>query len=100
MAKNVILWIVVAVVLWSVVSNFSGPRTGGATPVAYSDFMSWVREGSVREVVIEDKIIRGKRDNDQTFTTYSPETSNNVLMDELEKSNVRISANPPRQQNF
>jgi len=99
LAKNVILWIVVAVVLWSVVSNFSGPRTG-VTPVAYSDFVSWVKEGSVREVVFDGEAIRGKRDNDQTFVTYNPETNNNVLMGELEKSNVRISANPPRQQNF
>ena len=99
LAKNVILWIVVAVVLWSVVSNFSGPRTG-VTPVAYSDFMSWVREGSVREVVFEGDAIRGKRDNDQSFITYNPETSNEVLMGELEESNVRISATPPRQQNF
>jgi len=99
LAKNVILWIVVAVVLWSVVSNFSGPRTG-VTPVAYSDFMSWVREGSVREVVFEGDAIRGKRDNEQSFVTYNPETSNEVLMGELEESNVRISATPPRQQNF
>jgi len=99
LAKNVILWIVVAVVLWSVVSNFSGPRTG-ATPVAYSDFLTWVREGTVREVVFEDKTIRGKRDSDQTFTTYNPETSNEALIGELERSNVRISANPPRQQNL
>jgi cell division protease FtsH len=93
------LWIVVAVVLWSVVSNFSGPRTG-VTPVAYSDFLTWVREGSVREVVFDGDAIRGKRDSDQTFITYNPETSNNVLIGELEKSDVRISANPPRQQNF
>jgi len=99
LAKNVILWIVVAVVLWSVVSNFSGPRTG-VTPVPYSDFLTWVREGSVREVVFDGEAIRGKRDSDQTFITYNPETSNNVLIGELEKSNVRISANPPRQQNF
>jgi cell division protease FtsH len=89
----------VAVVLWSVVSNFSGPRTG-VTPVAYSDFLTWVREGSVREVVFDGDAIRGKRDSDQTFITYNPETSNNVLIGELEKSDVRISANPPRQQNF
>jgi cell division protease FtsH len=50
--------------------------------------------------VFEGTTIRGKRDNDQQFTTYNPETSNNVLIGELEKSNVRILANPPRQQNF
>jgi cell division protease FtsH len=99
LAKNVILWIVVAVVLWSVVSTFNGPRTGVA-PVAYSDFLAWVREGTVREVVFEDKTIRGKRDSDQNFVTYNPETSNEALIGELERSNVRISANPPRQQNF
>jgi cell division protease FtsH len=99
LAKNVILWIVVAVVLWSVVSNF-GVRSPRVTPTEYSTFLSWVRDGSVKEVVFEGEAIRGQRTTGDTFVVYSPETSNTVLIGELEKSGATISASAPKQQSF
>jgi cell division protease FtsH len=99
LAKNVILWIVVAVVLWSVVSNF-GVRSPRVTPTEYSTFLSWVRDGSVKEVVFEDKIIRGARASGDSFVVYNPETSNTTLIGELEKSGVTFSGAPAKQPNF
>ena len=99
LAKNVILWIVVAVVLWSVVSNF-GVRNTRVSPTEYSQFLSWVRDGSVREVVFEGEAIRGERTSGDTFITYNPETSNTALIGELERGGVVISASPPKQPNF
>ena len=78
LAKNVILWIVVAVVLWSVVSNF-GVRSPRVTPTEYSTFLSWVRDGSVKEVVFDGEAIRGARTSGDTFVTYSPETEQHGL---------------------
>jgi cell division protease FtsH len=99
LAKNVILWIVVAVVLWSVVSNF-GVRNTRVSPTEYSQFLSWVRDGSVKEVVFEGEAIRGARTSGDTFITYNPETSNTALIGELERGGVTISASPPKQPNF
>jgi cell division protease FtsH len=93
LAKNVILWIVVAVVLWSVVSNF-GVRSPRVSPTEYSTFLSWVRDGSVREVVFDGEAITGARSNGDPFVTYSPETDNTVLIGALEKNGVKISASP------
>src|SRR5688500_18897916 len=89
LAKNVILWIVVAVVLWSVVSNFGGARPRVAA-TEYSTFLSWVRDGSVKEVVFEDKTIRGERTSGDPFVVYNPETNNTVLIGELDKSGATI----------
>ena len=99
LAKNVILWIVVAVVLWSVVSNFGvrGPRVSATE---YSTFLSWVRDGSVRDVEFNGEAISGTRSNGDPFVTYSPETDNTVLIGALEKNGVKISASPPKQPNF
>jgi len=99
LAKNVILWIVVAVVLWSVVSNFgvSRPRV---SPTDYSTFLSWVREGSVKEVVFDDEAIRGSRSSGDTFIVYNPEDSNEQLIGLLDERGVTISASPPKQQSF
>ncbi len=99
LAKNVILWIVVAVVLWSVVSNF-GVRNTRVAPTEYSTFMSWVRDGSVKSVEFDDVAIHGERASGDKFTVYNPETSNTTLIGELEKSGVTISASPPKQPNY
>ncbi|HWN39949.1 MAG TPA: ATP-dependent zinc metalloprotease FtsH [Gammaproteobacteria bacterium] len=99
LAKNVILWIVVAVVLWSVVSNF-GVRSPRVSPTEYSTFLSWVRDGSVRDVEFNGEAITGSRSNGDPFVTYSPETDNTVLIGALEKNGVKISASPPKQPNF
>ena len=99
LAKNVILWIVVAVVLWSVVSNF-GVRNPRVSAVEYSTFLSWVKDGSIKDAVFEGDAIRGRRSNDEPFLVYNPETSNTVLIGELEKSGATISASPPKQQSF
>jgi len=99
LAKNVILWIVVAVVLWSVVSNF-GVRSPRVSPTEYSTFLSWVRDGSVREVVFEGKAIRGVRASGDTFLVWNPETSNTALIGELEKSGITFSGAPEKQPNF
>ncbi|HZL93632.1 MAG TPA: ATP-dependent zinc metalloprotease FtsH, partial [Vicinamibacterales bacterium] len=99
LAKNVILWIVIAVVLLSVFNSF-GPSSQRVSPVAYSTFLSWVKDGSVREVVFEGEAIRGRRSNDDPFVTYNPETSNTALIGELEQNGVTISASAPKQQSF
>ena len=100
LAKNVILWIVIAVVLLTVFQSF-GPGSGQrAQPIPYSTFLSYIKDGSIEEVVFEGEVIRGRRHNSDSFVTYSPETSNTALIGELEKHNVTISASAPKQQSF
>jgi cell division protease FtsH len=100
LAKNVILWIVIAVVLLTVFQSF-GPGSGQRSqPIAYSQFLSYIKDGSIEEVVFEGDVIHGRRHNNESFTTYSPETSNTALIGELEKHSVTISASAPKQQSF
>ena len=98
LAKNVILWIVIAVVLLSVFQSF-GPSNPRVSPIPYSTFLSYVKDGSVEEVIFEGESIRGRRHN-EPFVTYSPETENTALIGELEKRGITISAAPPKQQSF
>jgi cell division protease FtsH len=99
LAKNVILWIVVAVVLWSVVSNFGVSRQR-VTATDYSTFLSWVRDGTVREAEFNGETISGSRSNGDAYLVYNPEDNNSALIGELERSGVKISASPPKQPNF
>ncbi len=92
--KNLVLWVVIAVVLLSVFHSF-GERTGSAQTLIYSDFLTQVKQGQVREVTIEGQNISGKMISGTPFTTYSPETNNSALIGDLERSNVAILGKPP-----
>ena len=92
--KNLVLWIVIAVVLLSVFHSF-GDRSSSAPPLSYSDFLTQVKQGQVREVTIEGQNISGQLISGTAFSTYSPETNNSALIGELEEANVSILGKPP-----
>jgi cell division protease FtsH len=100
LAKNVILWIVIAVVLLSVFNSF-GTSSQRVPTILYSDFLRYVEDGAVDEVVIdsETKSIRGRRNGD-AFITYNPETDLTALIGLLKNNNVQIEASAPKQQSF
>jgi cell division protease FtsH len=100
LAKNVILWIVIAVVLLSVFNSF-GTNSQRIPTIAYSDFLRYVEDGAVDEVVFdnETKSIRGRRNGDP-FITYNPETDLTALIGMLQEHSVQIEASAPKQQSF
>ena len=62
--------------------------------------MQQVQTGQVEEVTISGREITGSFKSGETFTTYSPETDNSALIDELIKGKVRISGKAPEKQSF
>ena len=92
--KNLVLWIVIAVVLLSVFHSF-GDRSSSSQTLIYSDFLAQVEQGQVREVSIEGQNITGKMISGAPFTTYSPETNNSALIGDLQEANVAILGKPP-----
>ncbi len=98
LAKNVILWIVIAIVLLSVFQSFS-PSNQSVSPIPYSVFLRQIRDGSVEEVTFDDEAIRFVR-NGESFVTYIPESDNALLIGTLVENDVVIEASPPEQQSF
>ena len=49
MVKNLFLWLVIAIVLVSVFSNF-GPRHAAAEKIAYSQFLTEIDQGMIHSV--------------------------------------------------
>lgn len=92
MAKNLILWVVIAIVLMSVFNNFTATKTPPRT-TAYSDFIEQVRQGQVKEVTVQGRTIEGISENGQQFTTYSP--GDDGMVGDLLNNNVEIKAAPP-----
>ena len=91
--KNVLLWVVIAVILMTVFNNLGGQRTAPNT-VPYSDFLSSVQSGQIAEVKFDGVEITGIKDG-QPFTTFSPETDNSSLIGELNRAGVKFERIPP-----
>ena len=99
LAKNVILWIVIAVVLLSVFQSFN-QSSQRETPIEYSVFLKQVENNQINRVVFEEDRIRGTRNGNESFVTYNPETDNSALIGLLVENGVTFSAAEPRQQSF
>ncbi|QOW25235.1 ATP-dependent zinc metalloprotease FtsH [Lysobacter sp. H23M47] len=95
MAKNLMLWVIVAVVLMVVFQAF-GPRTPGAAgPLAYDQFIQQVQADRIDKVRIDEDrtTITGKRKDGSEFTTFSP--GDKDLVNDLMQHNVGIEQVPP-----
>jgi cell division protease FtsH len=99
LAKNIVLWIVIAVVLLTVFNSFgTGQRVAQDLP--YSTFLQRVDDGSVSDVVFEGDKIIGTFTSGERFTTFSPETDNRALIGELKNAGVTFRSSPPQRQSF
>ena len=99
LAKNIVLWIVIAVVVATVVSNFSA-RSGTPQEIPYSTFLDQVKDGGIAEVTFQGDVLKGVRDNGEQFTVYNPETENSELIGTLLEADVKFAAAPPERQSF
>ena len=98
MVKNLILWVVIALVMMTIFRNFSNPGMSG--DLTYSQFISDVKTGRVGSVSIEGSSITGQLTDGNRFTTYSPETNNDALIGTLLENNVEIKGMEPNKNSF
>ncbi|MFA7444132.1 MAG: ATP-dependent metallopeptidase FtsH/Yme1/Tma family protein, partial [Lysobacteraceae bacterium] len=94
LAKNLLLWVVIAVVLMAVFQSFS-PRTAGTQRLNYDEFIVQVKRDAVARVKIdEDRVtIRGERRDGSRFETINP--GDRDLVNDLINHNVTIEQAPP-----
>ena len=95
LAKNLVLWIVIALVLMTVFNNF-GPRTPNRQSVDYSDFIGEVQQGQIQRVEIEDHTVKGLRVDGSQFTTQTP-PDDPKMVDDLLNNNVEVKVVEPNQ---
>jgi len=91
--RNLALWVIIALLLVVLFNLFQpGTTHTAATQVAYSDFISEVNSGQVRDVVIQGRTISGQLNDGRTFQTYTPDDPS--LVKTLTDKNVRVIAKP------
>ncbi len=99
MARNIVLWVIIALVMMIIFQSFSPQRTSNSS-ISYSDFVSAVKSGRVATVKIDGSQIELLMHDGSRMFTFSPETNNGPLIGSLLDNQVRIEATPPERQSL
>ncbi|MEW6330757.1 MAG: ATP-dependent zinc metalloprotease FtsH [Pseudomonadota bacterium] len=97
LTKNLLLWLVIAIVLMSVFNNF-GNRQPAARPMEYSSFIQKVRGDEVERVTIQGREITGKLKSGESFTTYNP--GDQQVFNDLIDHKVLFEGKPQEEQSL
>lgn len=98
MTKNLILWLVIAVILMSLFESFTGSDSTGRTE-DYTTFVREVQSDRVQEVVFDGNVITGTKRGGDKFVTVMP-LRDDSLLDSLINHNVRTSGTKPDERSF
>ncbi|MDA9282045.1 ATP-dependent zinc metalloprotease FtsH [Pseudomonadales bacterium] len=98
MGKNILLWLVIAVVLLTVLQNFNVSRPPEEVP--YSTFLELVNGNQVRSVEVDGLIIRGERSDGISFETIQPQIVDKALIDDMVEHKVAFQGERPEQQSI
>ncbi len=91
--RNLALWVIIALLLVVLFNLFQpGASKPASTQVAYSDFISEVNGGRVRDVTIMGRTVSGQLTDGRSFQTYTPEDP--TLVSRLTDKGVRVVAKP------
>ena len=98
MAKNLILWMIIAGVLLTVFNNINqGPTE---ETVAYSEFFREISSGQVDTVEFAGINVTGIRNDGSRFRTTMPSIGDDQLVDHLFENDVEIVGLEPDQQSI
>ena len=94
LAKNLVLWVIIAVVLMAVFQSFT-PRPGAAQGLSYSEFLAQVRDARVSEVLYSEngRELTGITKDGGKFSVALP-PNDPKLVDELVLKGVKIVQTP------
>lgn len=99
MAKNLILWVIIAILLISLFQNF-GPNDINKRKVDYSAFINDLTQDQIREVRISEREINVKKTDNSRYITYIPLKEDPKLLDTLLERHVTVIGEPPQEQSL
>jgi len=95
LSKNLVMWLVIAVVLMTIFNNFAPRQGGNTTQLEYSSFLADVKQGQVSKVVIAGQNITATRQDGTTVKTFAPNDPD--LINDLLRNGVVVDAKEPEQ---
>ena len=97
MAKNLILWLVIAVVLMSVFQSFGTNSNSTKGQVDYTTFVRQIGQDQIKEVRFNDREITVTKRDNANYVTYLPVANDPKLLDDLINANVAVAGTPPEE---
>ena len=92
--RNFALWVIIVLLLLALFTLFQNPGQRAASQdISFSQLLTEVDQGRVRDVVIQGPDINGAFTNGSTFHTYAP--ADPSLIKRLYDAKVSITAKPP-----
>lgn len=98
MGKNLLLWLIIAVVLVTVFNTFN--VRNGMPEESYSSFIKQVRTGQIGSVTFEGAEIVVTRKNNERYKVVLPSVEDPRLLDDLLNANVDVEGSMPEEQSF
>ncbi len=86
--KNLLIWLVILVVVISVFQSFGKPASDDT--IAYSEFITAVKENRVKDVSIYPDSVEGVLNDNRKFRTVRPMVRDDKLIDDLYNHNVNF----------
>ena len=94
--KNIIIWGVVALMLFTLFNVFQGSNARQSSrEINFSQFIAEVDAGTVASVTIEGDAIKGNYSDGSRFSTYAP-PNDPTLVQRLQERGVSITARPDK----
>ncbi|MBT3706328.1 MAG: ATP-dependent zinc metalloprotease FtsH [Proteobacteria bacterium] len=90
LTKNLVIWLVIAMVLMAVFNNFAPQSSRTGQEIDYSVFLDEVERGAVDQVTISGDTIYITGRNGEKYVTYSP--GDPGLVNDLLKADIAIKA--------
>jgi cell division protease FtsH len=92
--RNFALWVIIVLLLLALFTLFQNPgQRTSSQDVSFSQLLTEVDQGHVRDVVIQGPEIHGTFTNGSSFQTYAP--NDPTLVSRLYNGKVQITAKPP-----
>ncbi|MAG81441.1 MAG: cell division protein FtsH [Sutterellaceae bacterium] len=85
------VWLVVALVLFTVFKQFEGQQTR-SNEMTYSEFMQDAQNGRIKSVIVEGRVVRALTTDDRERVVYSP--GDIWMVGDLLKYGVQVRAKP------
>ena len=95
-SRNIVFWVIIAFLLFALFNLFQGPQQQGVqSSLAYSEFLTAVDSGEVRDVTLKSAkgggvSVTGHFGDGRTFSSFAPDDPG--LVARLGDNSVRIQA--------
>lgn len=100
MAKNLLVWVVIAM-LMIMMFNSLNPTDRGNQTISYTQFIQEVKQGQIREVVVDQRgVVKAERKDNTKIETAIPGGYDPVAINDYINNNVQATGVKPEEPSF